>query len=594
MSTNSTDIFGIDELVTESGVLGEYKTSAEIRVRFVVENAQSSNQFSIYGRIRGQTAWEAAGSFTGNATTDITVAQYDFIMVICDVFASDSNNVHFLASGIAQSSTGISSITAGGHSLVGLDNITLTSDDSSVTLTSSTQTGVIDLSVSGISGLNTTVGHLNTLSGVAANADNLGTFTGTIVPDNTTIKNAIQSLETSIDALPDPMEYKGLWSATTNTPTLTDGTGNNGDVYQVTAGGSVNFGHGAIVFAVADKCVYNGATARYEKWYMNDAVSSVNGYTGAVSLVKADVGLGNADNTSDVNKPVSSATTTQLNLKANIASPTFTGTVGGITASMVGLDNVDNTSDLNKPVSTATSTALAGKQATGNYITALIGDVTAFGPGSSAATIANSAVIAKVLTGYTAGAGTVSATDSILTAIQKIDANTTAVASTAHNGLSGLQGGNSTERYHLTAAQATIATQAATASVSGYLTSIDWSTFNNKASVILGDILPSSFNITNNQVAAANVTGFSFNSAAIRSFTAHVSVIINATTNKYETFNILGLQKNGSFDITIDGLGDNSGIVFGITSAGQITYTSTNNTGFTSGTIKFRALTTPV
>jgi hypothetical protein len=50
--------------------------------------------------------------------------------------------------------------------------------------------------------------------------------------------------------------------------------------------------------------------------------------------------------------------TTALGNKAPIASPTFTGTVGGITKSMVGLANVDNTTDANKPVSTATQTAL--------------------------------------------------------------------------------------------------------------------------------------------------------------------------------------------------------------------------------------------
>ena len=49
---------------------------------------------------------------------------------------------------------------------------------------------------------------------------------------------------------------------------------------------------------------------------------------------------------------------TNLGLKAPIASPTFTGTVSGITSTMVGLGNVDNTSDANKPVSTATQTAL--------------------------------------------------------------------------------------------------------------------------------------------------------------------------------------------------------------------------------------------
>ena len=43
---------------------------------------------------------------------------------------------------------------------------------------------------------------------------------------------------------------------------------------------------------------------------------------------------------------------------------TFSGTVSGITKSTVGLSNVDNTSDLLKPISTATQTALDGKQAT--------------------------------------------------------------------------------------------------------------------------------------------------------------------------------------------------------------------------------------
>ena len=45
-------------------------------------------------------------------------------------------------------------------------------------------------------------------------------------------------------------------------------------------------------------------------------------------------------------------------LQAPLASPTFSGTVAGITASMVGLGNVTNTSDANKPVSTAQQTAL--------------------------------------------------------------------------------------------------------------------------------------------------------------------------------------------------------------------------------------------
>ena len=75
-------------------------------------------------------------------------------------------------------------------------------------------------------------------------------------------------------------------------------------------------------------------------------------------ITKSDVGLANVDNTTDAGKPVSTATQTALDLKAPLASPTFTGTVAGITSTMVGLGNVDNTSDASKPVSTATQTAL--------------------------------------------------------------------------------------------------------------------------------------------------------------------------------------------------------------------------------------------
>lgn len=45
------------------------------------------------------------------------------------------------------------------------------------------------------------------------------------------------------------------------------------------------------------------------------------------SVTKAQVGLGNVDNTSDLLKPISNAVQTALNLKANLASPTFTGNV---------------------------------------------------------------------------------------------------------------------------------------------------------------------------------------------------------------------------------------------------------------------------
>jgi hypothetical protein len=61
-----------------------------------------------------------------------------------------------------------------------------------------------------------------------------------------------------------------------------------------------------------------------------DAVLSVAGRTGAITLTKGDVGLSAVDNTADANKPVSTAQQTALNLKANLGAAV---TFGDITAS---------------------------------------------------------------------------------------------------------------------------------------------------------------------------------------------------------------------------------------------------------------------
>lgn len=127
------------------------------------------------------------------------------------------------------------------------------------------------------------------------------------------------------------------------------------------------------------------------------AVTSVAGRTGAVVVTKADVGLSSVDNTSDANKPVSAATQTALDAKQAAlgftAVPT-TRTVAGkalsadvsIAKADVGLGNVDNTSDASKPVSTATQTALNGKQAS-----------LGFTPVANSRTVAGKALTADVV-----------------------------------------------------------------------------------------------------------------------------------------------------------------------------------------------------
>ena len=114
------------------------------------------------------------------------------------------------------------------------------------------------------------------------------------------------------------------------------------------------------------------------------------------------------------------------------------------------------------------------------------------------------------------------------------------------------------------------------------------------AATSAGDLAEGSFSLANNQAAAANVTGFAFNNAVVRSFSALISVEIDATADLYESFTIIGIQKNSSWDISIISTGDDSGIVFSITSLGQMQYTSTNNAGFVAGSIKYRAITTTI
>lgn len=115
-----------------------------------------------------------------------------------------------------------------------------------------------------------------------------------------------------------------------------------------------------------------------------NAVISVAGKTGAVTLAKSDVGLGNVDNTADASKPVSTATQTELDKKVDkvtgkqLSTEDYTssektklsgiatgaqvntvtsvaGKTGAVTLAKgdVGLGSVDNTADSTKAVASA-------------------------------------------------------------------------------------------------------------------------------------------------------------------------------------------------------------------------------------------------
>ncbi len=83
------------------------------------------------------------------------------------------------------------------------------------------------------------------------------------------------------------------------------------------------------------------------------------------------IGLGAVDNTSDMDKPVSTAQQAALDLKQNViptgtTSQYYRGdkTWQALNKAAVGLSNVDNVSDANKPVSGPQQTALNSKVST--------------------------------------------------------------------------------------------------------------------------------------------------------------------------------------------------------------------------------------
>lgn len=124
------------------------------------------------------------------------------------------------------------------------------------------------------------------------------------------------------------------------------------------------------------KAVYNygqsiaESAGKIDAITVNGTAQTVEDKTAKIVVNKSTVGLGNVDNTSDANKPVSTAQATaiadakkagtdaQTNLTAHIDDK---DNPHEVTKAQVGLGDVDNTADKDKPISTATQTALNGK-----------------------------------------------------------------------------------------------------------------------------------------------------------------------------------------------------------------------------------------
>jgi len=108
------------------------------------------------------------------------------------------------------------------------------------------------------------------------------------------------------------------------------------------------------------------------------AVDSVAGKTGVVTLVKADVGLGSVDNTSDIDKPVSSATQTALNNKVDKITGKQLSTEDYTTEDKTKVSILGTIAVL----SVAPTVPLASVNAETLIISAGTGPITSFGPGT--------------------------------------------------------------------------------------------------------------------------------------------------------------------------------------------------------------------
>ena len=166
-----------------------------------------------------------------------------------------------------------------------------------------------------------------------------------------TIDNSINSLSTNLYSYADTKKTEAITAA---------------EAY----GDSI--GQTAASFATGEVSAHNSDTSSVHgiadtlllatKSYADSAASSAQ--TAAITEAGSSLSTHASDTTNvhgiaDTSALALTATVNSaLNLKAPLSSPTFTGTVAGITKTMVGLGSVDNTADSAKPVSTATQTAL--------------------------------------------------------------------------------------------------------------------------------------------------------------------------------------------------------------------------------------------
>ena len=168
-------------------------------------------------------------------------------------------------------------------------------------------TGFVKVSGTTVSYDNST--YLTTIEGIAAGGELSGTYaspslvnsavtgkvltgvniTGGTIQATDSILTAFGKIQNQINGLVGGSIYQGTWNASTNTPTLTSGVGTKGYYYIVSVAGTTNL-DGITDWNVGDWAIYDGTA--WQQVDNTDAVVSVNGFTGAVSLTTSNIAEG--------------------------------------------------------------------------------------------------------------------------------------------------------------------------------------------------------------------------------------------------------------------------------------------------------------
>ena len=111
-------------------------------------------------------------------------------------------------------------------------------------------------------------------------------ITGGTVLATDTMLTAFGKLQNQVNGLIGGSIYQGTWNAATNTPTLTSSVGTQGYYYIVSVAGTTNL-DGITDWFVGDWAIFNGGV--WQQVDNTDAVVSVNGQTGAVSLTTDNI-----------------------------------------------------------------------------------------------------------------------------------------------------------------------------------------------------------------------------------------------------------------------------------------------------------------